>query len=124
MSILRKLTITALAAGSLVSVPAAAFASPAPASHSPAAAAGAIRRVPCRSSTFDVYTTRGMACYEGTGTIRLHVRDVREITAGRNAGDFELQRGHAYQRADFGRYQAFLFRPPYPELVLLQINVT
>jgi hypothetical protein len=135
MSILRRFTITALVAGALISAPAVAFAAAAPSAATPPAAtvskpspahaaATAIRKVRCRSYTFNVYTTRGESCFEGIGTIRLHIKNVREITTGENTGNLTVVRGHAHQLVFFSRHEAFAFPPPYPELVLLSIKAT
>jgi len=46
-----------------------------------------IVRVPCTSSTFDVFsTTAGEICYEGAGTIVPNIPNVDRITTGVNTG--------------------------------------
>jgi hypothetical protein len=75
----------AACAGTLVA--AAATAATTGASAASAAPGQLIVRLPCTSSTFDVFsTTAGEICYEGTGTIVPNIPNVDRITTGVNTG--------------------------------------
>jgi hypothetical protein len=81
--------VSGLAAGALALGMAAGLAGTADAAG---AAPAKVRKVPCRSWTFDVtYNGGHRACYEGVGLLRVRLPRVRRITTGENAGFFSLQ---------------------------------
>jgi hypothetical protein len=121
MFVLRKLMITVLIVSAAIAVPSAALASttqhaaaaiaafsgsasalqhaaPRPPAATTAVPPSAdavpakVGKVPCRSWTFNVsYGTRGETCYEGAGTIRPDIKNVRRITTRENTGLFFVQ---------------------------------
>lgn len=90
MSVLRKLTIAALACGAAIAAPSAALASttqPVPVQH--AAKPAQIHKARCTASTFDVYYGASKrVCYAGHGALEVNIRDVHKITTGDNRGLF------------------------------------
>ncbi len=118
MSIATKFMAAALAVGATIAAPAAAFATIAPpavthpgstaqsALHSVRTAPGHIRRVACRSYTFNVYydSTR-VICYEGIGTIRPGITGVYRITAGSDAGVLCVRARSLLQCSHFTRHE-------------------
>ena len=118
MSVLQKLLVAGLVAGSVAAVPATALASPARAS----AAAAKIHQVKCRSTTFNVYSlTRREACYEGIGTLLPRDPNVYKITTGENAGIAIFKSLHGLQNVVFHPHTAILAPKPGVELVSLRI---
>jgi hypothetical protein len=106
MSVLRKFMIAALVAGAATAAPATSFASTAQSAtsqpgattastaHSVSAVPAKIRRVACRSYTFNVFSPpHRETCYEGTGTIKPGIRNVYRITTGENTGFMEIRVG-------------------------------
>lgn len=126
MSILRKLIVTALAAGTVIAAPSAAFAAATPATHQASAAVNKIHQVPCRSFTFNVYhgTVIRPTCYEGVGKITLDIRNVREITTGENTGSFWIRAGHGLAVFSYLPHETFRFTPAGAELTTLDISRT
>jgi hypothetical protein len=136
MSVLRKFMVTTLITGAAIAAPSAASAATArhvaprlpgvtAAVPSPADAVPAkIRKVPCRSWTFNVYHgTRGGTCYEGPGTVRPDIKNVRTITTGENTGIFCVQSGTAHACGGFRPNQLFIYPPArHVELVFLEIT--
>lgn len=131
MPILRKAVIVALVSGAAITAPSVAFASTTQAAvpglaaaTSSAHAAGAIRKVPCKSWTFNVYHGHGArTCYEATGVTRPNISNVHEITTGENTGTFCVQSGHAIECTGFLPHKSF--RSPRPiRLTFLDITHT
>jgi hypothetical protein len=120
MSIATKFMAAVLAVGATIAAPADAFASTAPPAvtrpsttaqstlHSVSTALDRIRKVACRSYTFNVYyhNTREI-CYQGIGTIRPSITDVYRITAGSNAGVLCVHVGSLHQCTRFTRNEPF-----------------
>lgn len=128
MPILRKLMVTALAAGAVIAAPAAALASAAPPSHAAGTAVAKVHRVPCTSRTFNVYYDGGARkCYEGTGaiTFRPPIQNVHRITTGGNTGFFFIQVSGATVRVPFHPLELLNFAPEqHAELLVLDITRT
>jgi hypothetical protein len=124
MPVLRKLTLTALAAGTVIAAPSAALASAAPPAHPANAAVAKIHQVACRPWTFNVrYDGLGEKCYEGTGTIRLHIPNVHMITTGENTGIFDIRATGVIEHVPFRPNGNFNFSPnEHAELLLLDIT--
>jgi hypothetical protein len=98
----RGATLRLAACASTLAAAAAIATTGAPAAS--AAPGRAVLRVPCTSSTFDVFSvTAGERCYEGTGTIVPNIPNVYRITTGVNTGSFRV--------AEIASQQVILFRP-------------
>jgi hypothetical protein len=109
-------------AGTLAATAATAAATGAPAAS--AAPGQLIIRVPCTSSTFDVFsTTAGEVCYEGTGTIVPNIANVYEITTGVNTGILRVTAIAPTQLILFRPHQVIAFpRAERAELTTLTIT--
>ena len=96
--------------GAYAAAPVAAAAIAAAAVPAASAAPGrAVMRVPCTSTTFDVYSaTLGEVCYEGLGTIRPNIPNVYRITTGVNAGSAQLTAAGSTQTIIFHPRQIIL----------------
>ena len=129
MSIARKFTAAAMVVSATIAAPTAALASTAsavsPAGHSVSAAPQAIRKVVCKSYTFNVrYDGRREICYEGTGTIRPDIKNVDRITTGGNEGVFCVAARSFHECVSFRKHGSFSYRPQqHVELVYLRIIV-
>ena len=83
-----------------------------------------IVRVPCTSSTFDVFsTTAGEVCYEGTGTVVPNIPNVDRVTTGVNTGSFRVSAIAPQPVIFFRPHQTIVF-PPAERVVLTSLTIT